>query len=383
MEDLFRNLVAIPTVSGDESSDAALSYIADYLDQRGMYVHRYRSNGFGSLVATTKKDAKHVKLLLAAHIDVVPAPDELFRLRTHQGQYRGRGVFDMKFAIAAYMHAIDSLQKKLGQYDIGIMITSDEEIAGQNGVKYLLERGYGADVCLLPDGADGWHVEAQCKGVWHVRATAEGESAHGSRPWEGENAADKLLQFVNAVQNYVPMPQKHTDTTVVLTQLQTGTANNQLPDEATAVFDIRFLNGTYNDLKRQLRTFAKAYDVRLKTEMFSEAVHHDMDSPYVAEWEKVVKRVRGETKNEYALSFGASDARYLVASGIPTIVTRPDGGNQHGDNEWIDKKGTHEFAECVMRYIKNIATDVKPVDSEGGTAYNTSKLPKTATSRKS
>ena len=36
------------------------------------------------------------------------------------------------------------------------MLTGDEELGGFNGVGYLVEEGYLAEVCILPDAGEGF-----------------------------------------------------------------------------------------------------------------------------------------------------------------------------------------------------------------------------------
>jgi succinyl-diaminopimelate desuccinylase len=139
MFEILEKLVWFHTTADDEQSIfEALDYVSGYLIDRGMHVNRFESNGHESIVATVNPDTKTPKVMLAAHIDVVPAPDEMFAVRKEDGKLYGRGVLDMKFAIAAYMQLADELQNHLQDYDFGIMITSDEELAGMNGVPKLL-----------------------------------------------------------------------------------------------------------------------------------------------------------------------------------------------------------------------------------------------------
>ena len=107
----------------------------------------------------------------------------------------GRGTFDMKFAAACYLKLIDELQDELESYDFGVMFTSDEEIAN-GSVEDMLEQGFysGTEVCVLPDAGNDWEIEASCNGVWFMELTGNGHTAHGSRPWEGDNAIDRLIE---------------------------------------------------------------------------------------------------------------------------------------------------------------------------------------------
>jgi succinyl-diaminopimelate desuccinylase len=98
---LLRQLVAMPTISGDhDANNRALSFVQHFLASRGMYVERYQEKGFGSLLATTTPGNKQPSVLLTAHIDVVPGEQEQFKLEISEGRIYGRGVMDMKFAIA-------------------------------------------------------------------------------------------------------------------------------------------------------------------------------------------------------------------------------------------------------------------------------------------
>jgi hypothetical protein len=63
--------------------------ISTILHQRGMYVRRLAWNGVESLVATTRRTKKPTVYLMG-HIDVVPAPEYLFRLEERDGKYYAR-----------------------------------------------------------------------------------------------------------------------------------------------------------------------------------------------------------------------------------------------------------------------------------------------------
>src|SRR5690242_19614652 len=103
MKNILKTLIAHQTVSTDkEANNRALDYIQEFLDSRGMFVARYEWNGHGSLVATTKQ-TKTPRILLAAHLDVVPAPPLAFQMTEEDGRLYGAGICDMKFAIASYM----------------------------------------------------------------------------------------------------------------------------------------------------------------------------------------------------------------------------------------------------------------------------------------
>lgn len=352
--EIFERLVAYPTVVGDKhAAFDCLQYVERLLTIAGLEPTRYSSNGFESLVATTQK-TKHPKLFLQAHLDVVPADTSMFALRRDGRRLIGRGAYDMKYAAACFLLLVEELGDSLKDYDFGLMFTTDEEADGTNGVKYLLDQGYGCELALIPDGGDNWRLETAAKGGWAVQATARGKTAHGSRPWEGDNAIDKLMAFVAKAQALVP-EQAHTGTTMVLSKISGGETHNQVPDEACATFDIRFMQTADGAMIRQrFRSLAESTGIELFDVTDIPPIELDLTLPAVAEWERTVSSVRGNASDGYALSFGASDARYFAGKNIPSIVTRPDGGGHHSADEWIDETGMYDFYECIKQYVSGM-----------------------------
>jgi succinyl-diaminopimelate desuccinylase len=375
--EILGQLVSYPTVTGTALAVYdCLQFAEQILQSSGVQIHKHHSGGFESLVATTT-NTKRPKLLLQAHIDVVPADKSMFTMRRDNGRLEGRGVFDMKYAAACYLLLAEELKDQLDQYDFGIMFTSDEEGNGQHGVKYLLEQGYGSEICVLPDGGDNWQIETAAKGGWAVRAAAHGKTAHGSRPWEGENAIESLLLFVKQAKKLIPVGGKP-GTTMVISQFTGGRTHNQVPDDASVTLDIRYTDSTAGTVVRKhLEALAAKMRIQLETITDIEPIALDPTLPLVHEWERVVGTVRKNYKPGYTFSYGASDARYLAGKGIPSIVTRPDGGGHHSSSEWIDEAGLYDFYECIKRYVQSVAAT--GVATEAEKQYTETKLPETVT----
>jgi acetylornithine deacetylase/succinyl-diaminopimelate desuccinylase-like protein len=93
--EILGQLVSYPTVTGTALAVYdCLQFAEQILQSCGMQIHKHHSGGFESLVATTT-NTKRPKLLLQAHIDVVPADKSMFTMRRDNGRLEGRGVFDM------------------------------------------------------------------------------------------------------------------------------------------------------------------------------------------------------------------------------------------------------------------------------------------------
>lgn len=354
MEDILRHLVAIPTVTSNRGANReALDFIESFLGQYNLHIKRLEWNGVESLIATTKP-TKTPKVLLAAHLDVVPGSEDMFALREQNGRYLGRGTFDMKFAIANYLWLVKHLQDKLHEYDFGIMINTDEEVGGLDGAARMIEDGYRPQVAVIPDGGDNWAVEVFAKGIWHVTLTAHGKSAHGSRPWEGDSATTKLLAALHEIQALFPQ-QSPDSSTLNIGTLSGGKAINQIADSASAGLDIR-INSKEDEAKllKSIKAVCKKYAIDLASDGYYPPCINDPENPFLASLadsiHKVIGQPAGTTK-----SYGATDARFFAAAGIPAAIVRPPGGGHHGPDEWIDKQGFQQIYEIILDYIQKEA----------------------------
>lgn len=353
LDRILADLVAFKTVSGEyEAAMGCLGYAEAYLARCGMHVRREEYDGFPSLVATSRP-AKRPKVLLQAHIDVVSAPDSCYRMQEKDGKLFGRGVFDMKFAAAIFLKVADELQDRLADYDFGIMLTSDEEVGGMNGVKKLLDAGYGADVCVLPDAGKGWKIETSHKGCWIGRVSATGLAAHGSKPWDGDNAIDRLIDALCAIRELFKDQHEDSDTLSV-NKILGGAVVNQVADKAEAIMDLRFLDDeSFARQQRRMEDIARRYNVSLETVRHITVSRTNVDHPLVQPFLTIAERLHGEPLKRVR-SLGMSDAHYFTKQGTPVILVRPDGGGSHGDGEWVDKADLKTYFDVVKAYVREV-----------------------------
>lgn len=317
-----------------------------------LYLKEYTSDGSPAVVFTTTP-TRSPKLLLVAHLDVVPASPKQYALKEKQGKLYGRGVYDMKFAAACYLKLVEELQSELDKYDFGIMFTSDEEVGG-DGIKNLLEAGYSADVCLLPDGGDNWKIESGSNGLWITKLISNGKSAHGSRPWEGDCAINRLMDVLSEVRDLFGAL-NHNKSSLTISQISGGTAVNQVADYAEATLDMRFVNqNDYEKQRKALEKIALHHKLDIQDLAQIDFFETDLTNPYIKSFLEIAGKIRGEAIHS-TRSLGASDAHYFAKRGIPTILIRPDGGGPHSDEEWIDKAGLEEFYKVLKAFVVKVA----------------------------
>jgi len=192
-------------------------------------------------------------LLLAGHLDVVPAGDGWtvppFTATVRGGRIYGRGACDNKGPTAAIALAgacIQSCFKLRGT--VLVAGVADEERGSALGLEYLLREGkLDADFAIIPDiGGNMKKIDVAEKGLLFVEITSHGRQAHGSKPEKGVNAVWNLIGLLNRIRERgVPIARhaRLTPPTCNLGMISGGAAPNIVPARATAVLDIRFLPG--------------------------------------------------------------------------------------------------------------------------------------------
>lgn len=348
--DYLKELVAFPSVTADKkASRSCARFCAEFFKEKGLHTELIESDGYPNVIATSQR-TKSPKILLQCHMDVVPADDSLFVMKASGDKLFGRGVFDMKFACASYMRLLDELGDNVGKYDFGIMLSFDEEIGGKNGVEAMLDQGYGAGICILPDSGKNWCLETSANGAWFVKLSATGKSAHGSVPKTGINAAEILIK---ALPEIYKLRDKFAaeDLALSITVFSSGEAINQIPNYAEATLDIRYrTDEIFEEVKSSLEKTVKAHGIKLDTIFLGPCMNTDAKHPKVTEFIKVAEEVLNREISS-THSAGSTDARYFCKKNIPCVVIQPDGGGRHSENEWIDAEGIRQLTRVLYKFI--------------------------------
>lgn len=349
LKNTLYDLVAFPTVSSDTASNqAALTYIQAQFEPLGFIIEAHIDQERPWIVVSTK-DTKQPDILLAAHIDVVPAEDSMFNLREEDGKLTGRGAFDMKFAAACYIELAKKHSEAIRNLNIAFYFTTDEEIGGDSVIDFL-NLGWRPKCVLLPDGAENWHVEARAKGLYGIRLEATGANAHGSRPWEGDNALHRIMDICHALRQEYPH-QKPAKPTLSITSITSGSVFNQIPDFASALIDFRsYDKKELLAFKTTVETLAEQHNVVLHIQQQGDPVIFDKNHPQV---QNFLESFSSITKKpvEYIDSIGGTDARHFAAYDIPCIITAPHCEGRHGSAEWLQADDLLKFYTLIEHWI--------------------------------
>ncbi len=229
MADL-RDLIRIPTVNPPGDEIVAARHVAAALDEVGIpstVVEPFP--GRGSIAAKLRGDGTGGEpLLLLSHLDVVPAPAELwthdpFAADIADGYVYGRGAVDMKNLVAMELGVLRLLAGEARaagrdpasdpipglRRDVLFASTADEETGGVAGAAWVVDhrpewfQAAGAineagGVSAELGGVRFYPIQVAEKGFIDYRFTVRGTWGHGSMPRD-DNAAVRAARIVDRI----------------------------------------------------------------------------------------------------------------------------------------------------------------------------------------
>ncbi|MBP5338460.1 MAG: M20 family metallo-hydrolase [Prevotella sp.] len=235
---LLKALIAIPRVSRQETEAADL--LCQRMEEWGLTPHRDANN----IWAVAKGyDERRPTLLLNAHIDTVKPVSTWTRQPnqpTVEGDHLyGLGANDCGGGLVSLLQVFRMLNEVPRQHNTVFLATAEEEISGKDGVGRVLPLLPPIDVAIVGEPT-GMQPAVAEKGLMVIDGYAHGVSGHAARN-EGVNAIYEALDDLCLLRSYQfekvsPLlgPNKLT-----VTQVESGTQHNVVPDVLHFVLDVR------------------------------------------------------------------------------------------------------------------------------------------------
>lgn len=174
---------------------------------------------------------------------------------------------------------------------------------------------------------------------------SKGVTSHASEPYKGINPIIKLMDIYYKLIEKYNMPKDENDfkTSINLSKINGGKANNMVPSEANMVLDIRF---TKEDKPEDIINYIKeiSKDINIKVldmgPVFS--VNHKLKSikKFLYETGKILNK-----EVEIKKCVATSDAIYFSEKNIPTILMNPKGDYWHNPNEYVELDSLYTLYE--------------------------------------
>lgn len=334
---LLQALIGIPSISREE--EAAANFLQNYIEESGIMTGRSGNNIW---CISPMFDMNKPTILLNSHIDTVKPVNgwrrQPFTPKLENGKLFGLGSNDAGASLVSLFQVYRHLSSSKQNYNLIYLASCEEEVSGKNGIESVLPKLPPIHLGVVGEPTEMNPAIAE-KGLMVLDVTARGKSGHAARE-EGENAIYKMLPDIEWFRNY-RFPKESPLLGAVkmsLTQINAGTQHNVIPDQCTAVIDIRS-NECYSneelftEITKHVSSEVKARSFRLNSSSIP------ADHPFV-------KRAVELGKTTYG-SPTLSDQALMK---FPSVKIGPGKSSRsHTADEYIM---VHEIEEAINTYIQ-------------------------------
>ncbi len=333
---LARTLVETPS---HEDETAVGDVIADWLHEHtdGQVSHEE----WGVVARGGDGNAAADRVALVGHHDVVPPDDPQtdeageYVVSERDGRLYGRGSADMKGSLAAAMCAFRDAAAPC------TFVSFRGEERGGVGARQAIDEGFAPEYAVVGEGSTGYSasgvtdVAVAHKGRRGSTVTARGASAHASEPEAGENAVYRATDAVNVVRELdAPSAEvlgQSLSGSVVVTEIEGGSAWNVVPDACEVTVDERTVPGERADIAEVEGVDGVSWSIDQDLPPM-----HCRDDAFA---EVVLDATRDVQDGEDA---AASDARERSEDASPALVTKPHAT----DAGWLDDRAGTACVVC-------------------------------------
>lgn len=326
--ELTKNLIDIPSVSGDERQVGF--FLRDYLENLGWTVELQAvSENQNNVIARLNE---RPRVFFSTHLDTVPP--HIAASETDEKIY-GRGACDAKGIIASQIFAAENLRGQ-GIKDIGLLFTVDEE-QGSAGARAANKHEIAQKCEFMINGEPTDNeLGIGSKGSLRFFIKTRGVAAHSAYPEMGESAIEKLLDILADVRQIeFSADEFFGETTCNIGLIGGGLKTNIVPPEAEAGLHIRL---TTND-KPILALLEKTIGGRGAIEISSLALP--------------VKMLAVEGFRQKVVRF-TTDIPHLSNWGTPLLLGAGSILVAHTKDEFVPKKELTEAVELYVNLVKKL-----------------------------
>ena len=154
-------------------------------------------------------------------------------------------------------------------------------------------------------------------------------------------------------EDYELAQEDHRGTSVELTMINAGVADNVIPDTANLVINIRHTE-SYEEvlLKNLCKNIAARYGGTITEEQYGGLVHTDTDNTDVQKYLEISQKHFWQDV-QLGKMHGATDGRRFGQQGSTVILHGLDGENLHAKDERVDMDGMEKLRDVMVEYIQS------------------------------
>ena len=333
---LARDLVRCKSVTPKD--DGAINIVAKNLKKLGFKCQfmEFKEKGTPQIKNLYAKIGKaSPNFCFAGHTDVVPVGDlKSWTVNPFGGVIKnqkliGRGVSDMKGSIACFIAAVSEFLKRNKKINgsISLLITGDEETVAINGTKKviekLIEKNEKINFCIVGEPTNenklGEMIKIGRRGSISGHLTIIGIQGHVAYPHSSNNPSTIIVEVLNKIKK-LKLDKGNKDfepSNLEITKINIdNTADNVIPAEAKASFNVRFNNlHTSSSIKKKLNKIFSSTSKKFRANY--KIRYHVSGESFLTKPNKTVYMIKNvikkSTKINPVLSTtgGTSDARFI------------------------------------------------------------------------
>lgn len=360
-----RELLRLETVNPPGREQEAAITVARRLEAAGFVVKvETFSAGRANVVARSPR-AGATTQCWTGHLDTVPlgeAPWAVHPFAGHVdgGKVYGRGSSDMKGGVAAMVAAVEQVTATSSPpRGLSLVFTGGEETGCEGALALAANNAHlpTPDVLLVGEPTANRPVLGH-KGVLWLELSTTGRAAHASRPEDGVNAVDRLVDALVQLRTFhLGEPDGFLGKpTCSVGTVAGGVGVNLVPDRAAARVDLRTLPGADHDaLLRDLSgRLGPTVDVRVLTSL--PAIRTQQDDVRVAPVLDVVAAVVGGAATTGGMTYFTDASVLSAAMNNPATVLCGPGepGQAHVTDEWCGIQRLEEAVEIYARLASEV-----------------------------
>lgn len=361
---VIKDLISYPTETGNnESIEEILTYLENLANTIEAKVKICRYDGAFPVFFAANRWTDTFDVLVLGHIDVVPASPDMFQPKIKNGKLYGRGALDMKSFAAVALNSLEEVIKQKWPIKFGIILSTDEEKGSKSTEAFMQAHpNLKAQIVLDNDvGGDIYKIVTRCKNPVFVKLKAHGKAAHGSTPWEGIDANEKLFQTWLNIRAIYPAfsletgaPENTWIDTVHFATMKGGAVSNIIADSAEALLDFRLTETS--SLKALCKNLNECMEKGVSYEIVSAStpVVVSQNDPHVLAYKKLAEQIL-EHPVEFEYIGGATDSRAFAMRGSTVIMHSGTGKNMHAENEYVDIDSVLKIAKIQINFLKSLA----------------------------
>ena len=333
---LAKDLVKCQSVTPKD--DGAINVVAKNLKKLGFkcQIMEFQEKGTAkikNLYARIGKSSPN--FCFAGHTDVVPVGDlKSWTVNPFGGVIKnqkliGRGVSDMKGSIACFVSAVSEFLKKNKKLkgSISFLITGDEETIAINGtqkvIEKLIQKKEKIDFCIVGEPTNenklGDMIKIGRRGSITGHLTILGTQGHVAYSYTYNNPSTVIVEILNNIKK-LKLDSGNKDfqpSNLEVTKISIdNTADNVVPAEAKASFNIRFNNlHTSSSLKKKLNKIFSS--ITKKSKANYKIKYNVSGESFLTKPSKTVYMIKNVIKKSTKISpvlsttGGTSDARFI------------------------------------------------------------------------